>query len=384
MKYVVLGAGQMGRAAAWYLNSQGDQVTIIDSNSKALDETIKLVPEAVILNESVENTTALKPVFESAEAAISCVPYYFNLQISKLCINTKTHLVDLGGNNDVVDQQFKMSEEARESGITIIPDCGLAPGMIGIWAMEGANELDECERISMYCGGLPQKPQPPLNYMQVFSINGLINEYIEPCRILVDGELVEVEGMSGLEIVEFPEPYGELEAFFTSGGTSTLVNTLRGRVESMEYKTLRYPGHIAFFKTLNDLGFLNTDSIDVGKTHVNPRALTQELLARNLPTKGEDVTLLRVDCEGEIEQKPALIRFQCVDTADSINDLSSMMRCTSFPAAIIARFMARNIISVPGTQPQELVVPPDDLRTELAKHDIVVDKLISFDYEEIA
>jgi lysine 6-dehydrogenase len=384
MHYVVFGAGLMGRAAAWYLSKRGASVLVVDQDDTMLQQAKELVTSAKFQKISVSDKNKVLPLLAEADAAISCVPYMFNLQLSQWCIESKTHMVDLGGNNDVVDQQFALSEKAREAGITIIPDCGLAPGMIGIFAMEGANALDECEKISMYCGGLPQNPQPPLNYMQLFSINGLINEYIEPCRILRDGVQVEVPGMSGVEAMSFAgPPYDLMEAFYTSGGTSTLVETLKGRVENLEYKTLRYQGHIEFFRTLAALGMLDSEPYNVGSAEVAPRQLIQEILSRNLPSTGPDVTLLRVDCEGLLEQRPTMIRFQCIDKADETNGLSSMMRCTAFPAAAIAQMLAEGSISMPGTQSQELVVPPTELRKHLKEHGIIIEKLISNEFEVI-
>jgi len=380
-KFTVIGAGLMGRAAAWDLTERGHAVTLVDREESVLQKAAEFAPGATTVMASADDHQALAPLLKQADVAISCVPYTFNVALSKLCIESGTHFIDLGGNNDVVDAQFALDAQAKDAGVTIIPDCGLAPGMLSVWAMYGADELDTCDSIRMYCGGLPQNPEPPLNYMRLFSVNGLINEYIEPCRIISDGLLKTVEGMSGLESVEFPEPFTDLEAFYTSGGTSTLVETLKGRVDTLEYKTLRYVGHIQFFQRLNALGFLSSDGNINGMT---PREFTQELLLRHLPDTGPDATLFRVDCEGEVDGKPRMLRIECIDRADEARGISSMMRCTAFPAAAIARMLADGTIALAGTQPQELVVPPDRLRTELAERDIIVDYLVSEDYTELA
>lgn len=383
MNYLILGAGLMGRAAARDLLGSGGRVVIIDKDEAMLKEAKEFAPGADTESLGVEETEKLRPLLQQADGALSCVPYFFNHELSSLCTQTKTHFVDLGGNNDVVDAQFELDKQAREAGISIIPDCGLAPGMLSIFAMEGANSLDECHRISMYCGGLPQKPKPMLNYMRLFSINGLINEYVEPVRILKDGVLAAVEGMSGLEMVEFEQPWGGLEAFYTSGGTSTLVDTLKGRVEELEYKTLRYPGHIRFFQTLRQLGFLSDEAVKLSEGAITPRQLTQRLLHENLPSDEPDVTLFRVDCEGVIEEKPVMIRFECIDLADEATGTSSMMRCTAYPAAIILRMLVEGTIPSAGVHPQELVVPPELFRKELHSRGIIVEKMVSDEYEEV-
>lgn len=379
MKIAVLGAGLMGRAAAWDLaRSEGvEEVLLLDADEEQLKEGSKFAGDVQARLCNVSNTKELKSAMSGYDVAVSCVPYRFNVGIAEVCIEVGAGMVDLGGNNDVVDAQFDLSDKAQAAGVTIIPDCGLAPGMASVWAMAGVDELDECDSVEIRCGGLPVNPKPPLNYMQLFSINGLINEYIEPCRILDNGNIIIVDGMSGLETLSFPAPFEEMEAFYTSGGTSTLVKTLKPRINSLNYKTVRYPGHIQYFRVMASLGLTDSNKISVGGREVVPRQVFQELLRRNLPDSGPDVTLLRIDCKGTKAGKPTMIRHQIIDYADEQTGLSSMMRCTALPATAIARMIGDGTISVRGTQPQELVVPPDRLMKDLAKRNIRVDNSVS-------
>jgi lysine 6-dehydrogenase len=148
----------------------------------------------------------------------------------------------LGGNNYIVDAQLALDEAAKKANINIVPDCGLAPGMVSVLAMHGANRFDETEEIHIRVGGLPQTPKPPLDYQLVFSVEGLINEYIESARVIRDGKIIEVNSMTELETLAF-DGFSALEAFQTSGGTSTLPDTFCGKVKELDYKTIRYAGH---------------------------------------------------------------------------------------------------------------------------------------------
>lgn len=378
MKIAVLGAGLVGRAIAWdMVRSEGiEKVLLIDSDPERLQDGRNFAGDAEARILDVTDNEALRKTMVGYDAAVSCVPYRFNVGIAEACINTGVHMCDLGGNNDVVDAQFRLSENAEKAGVTIVPDCGLAPGMASVWAMAGVEVLDSCESVRIRCGGLPVDPIPPFNYMKLFSMTGLINEYIEPCRIVDDGEIVVVDGLSGLESISFPPPFEKMEAFYTSGGTSTLVTTLRDRVLEINYKTVRYPGHCVLFRAMAAVGLTDSDPVVAEGKTVSPRALLEVLLDRHLPSAGADVTLLRVDCIGTLNGKPVTVRYQIVDFADTENGLSSMMRCTGFPAAAVARMMADGTISRRGTVSQELVVPADRLEDDLRARGVILERSI--------
>jgi lysine 6-dehydrogenase len=378
VKIAVIGAGLMGRAIAWdMIRSEGvEKVLLLDSNPESLSDGRDFAGEVEIKIVDAGDEKALTKALKGCDSAVSCVPYRFNELITKVCIEVGTHLCDLGGNNDVVDAQFRLSDKAASRGVTVIPDCGLAPGMASVWAWAGVEALDSCHSVVIRCGGLPVDPQPPFNYMKLFSMTGLINEYVEPCRILLDGDLVTVDGMSGLERINFPEPFEDLEAFYTSGGTSTLVSTLRKRVRNLNYKTIRYPGHCELIRAMMAIGLTSYDPIVVDGVVVNPRRTLEALLDRHLPSGGADVTLLRVDAIGELNGEKITIRFQLIDYADSVNGISSMMRCTGFPAAAVARMMADGTISRRGVIPQEIAVPADRLMTDLAARGVEIERTV--------
>ncbi|MDQ3282639.1 MAG: saccharopine dehydrogenase, partial [Acidobacteriota bacterium] len=235
-------------------------------------------------------------------------------------------------------------------------------------AAHGAQQFPALDAIHIRVGGLPQTPKPPLDYQMVFSVEGLINEYIEPARVIRDGRITTVESMTELETLHFPEPFTTMEAFQTSGGTSTLPETFLGRVRDLDYKTIRYPGHCAKFKTMIDLGLCSSAPIEVDGIQIKPRRVLGELLVANLPHDEPDVVLVRVEFAGGGRH----LRYDIIDRSDPDTGLSAMMRTTAFPASIVALMMARNQTTAKGALPQERCIPPQLFMDELAKRNIDV------------
>jgi lysine 6-dehydrogenase len=372
---LVLGAGRMGLGAVHDLVSQSDVsgVTVADYDlSKAAAIAGRYQDKVTAAQIDCNDQAAVVSLMRGHASAISCVNYWLNERLARAAIEAGTHFCDLGGNNDVVDAELALDAEARAAGVNIIPDCGLAPGMVAVLAAHGAQQFERegesLEEIHIRVGGLPQTPKPPLDYQLVFSVEGLINEYIEPARVIRDGKVTIVESMTELESLTFPEPFGKMEAFQTSGGTSTLVDTFLGKVRELDYKTIRFPGHCAKFKTMIDLGLCSSDAIDVEGAPVKPRRVLGELLVKNLPHDEPDVVLVRVEFAGPGKR----LRYDIIDRSDPETGLSAMMRTTAFPASIVALMMARNQTTSKGALPQEKCIPPDAFMDELAARKIEV------------
>ena len=368
---LVLGAGRMGLGAVHDLASQPDvtAVTVADqelSRAQAIAARYPGKVEAVPVD--CTDFAAVAALMQGHASAVSCVNYWLNEGLAKAAIETGTHFCDLGGNNDVVDAELALDQAAKAAGVNVIPDCGLAPGMVAVLAAHGAARFESLESIRIRVGGLPQDPQPPLDYQLVFSVEGLINEYIEPARVLRDGKVTTVASMTELESLDFPAPFGTMEAFQTSGGTSTLVDTFLGKVRDLDYKTIRYPGHCDRFKTMIDLGLCSSEPLAVDGAEVKPRRVFGGLLMKTLPHDGPDVVLVRVTFEGDGKR----LTYDIVDRADPKTGLSAMMRTTAFPATIVALMMARGQTTSRGALPQERCIPPDVFMEELAKRKIDV------------
>ncbi len=378
MKILILGAGRMGYGAAYdliYNSPDVESVTITDKHKGAL-ETVRNGINSDKLNcvlLDIEDEAATLELLKNHDSAISCVNYWYNLALSRLAIEANCNFCDLGGNNYVVDEQLALNDEAERAGISIIPDCGLAPGMVSILAMHGAKNFDEISEIRIRVGGLPQNPKPPLDYQLVFSVEGLINEYIESARVIRNGEITEVESMTELESLEF-ENFPALEAFQTSGGTSTLPDTFNGKIKNLDYKTIRYAGHCEKFKAMIELGLCSSDAVFADFQNVVPRKLFGKLLEENLPHDEPDYVLVRLDFAGIKDGKPKTLRYDIVDKQDEQTGLSAMMRTTAFPASIIAQMSANGEITKRGAIPQEIAVNSDKFVAELSRRNIIINK----------
>jgi lysine 6-dehydrogenase len=373
MKIAVLGAGLMGRGAVWDL-ARADDVThvgIFDIDEQAAREVAENFGNrlAVAARLDVDNEDDVATALDGYDAAMSCVTYKYNPGITRSAIRAGCHLVDLGGNNDVVKAQLEMDEQAERADVIVIPDCGLAPGLVAVLAADGLSKFDRVDSIRIRVGGLPQSPRPPLNYQMVFSAEGLVNEYWEPVVVLEDGEKKTVNPMTGLELLEF-DGIGKLEAFYTSGGTSTLPDTLRGKLKNLDYKTIRYPGHCQQFRPMLEIGLAARKPVKIRGQEVEPREVFKAVLERNLSFSGPDMVLVRLVFEGERAGEGKILVYEIVDRQDAQSNLTSMMRMTSIPAAIVAWMAASGKITARGVKPQELVVDPPFFLQQLKKRSI--------------
>ena len=376
MKILVLGAGRMGYGAAFDLihnSPEVEAVTVADYDLSKVERLAAQINSPKIRTKQIDaaNYTDVVALMRGHDAAISCVNYLFNLELSKAAIETGTNFCDLGGNNYIVDAQLALDEAAKKANINIVPDCGLAPGMVSVLAMHGANRFETLEEIRIRVGGLPQNPKPPLDYQLVFSVEGLINEYVETARVIRDGAITEVDSMTELETLAF-DNFPALEAFQTSGGTSTLPDTFHGKIKELDYKTIRYAGHCQKFKTMIDLGLCSSDEIVANSVKIKPRKVLGELLQRNLPSDEPDYVLIRLEFVGTKGGTRKRLRYDIVDEYDEATGLSAMMRTTAFPASIIAQRAARGDVKMRGATPQEKAIDPEKFVAELARRNIKI------------
>jgi lysine 6-dehydrogenase len=373
MKLAVIGAGLMGRAAVYDLaRIDGvEKVGVYDIDAQLANEVADKygngIAQAGVLDASDEE--AAREILVEYDAAVSCVTYRYNPGLTRAAIAAKCHLTDLGGNNDVVNSQLEMDEEATAADVVIVPDCGLAPGMVSVMVADGVSQMDTVKSVKIRVGGLPQSPRSPLNYQMVFSAEGLINEYWEPCVILEGGHKKTVNPMTAVESLEF-DGVGDLEAFYTSGGTSTLPDTYSGKIDFLDYKTIRYPGHCGLFKPMLEIGLASRQKLVVDGQPVEPRALFKAVLDKNLTFNDLDMVLVRVTVEGDKEDQPRTVVYEIVDRQDTKTGLTAMMRTTAFPAAIITWMAAAGQISVRGCKPQEKAVNPSLFLPQLKKRRI--------------
>lgn len=364
MKYAVIGAGRQGTAAAYDMARFGNasEVRLLDRDPEVAAAAARRVNElvgrtvATARGIDVEDEAGLAAALSGITAALSGVPYFYNVSVARAALTAGCHFNDLGGNTDVVREELELDPWARKRGVSIVPDCGLAPGMANTLAAWGLSRFERPLAARLYCGGLPQTPRPPLGYRQVFSFEGLANEYTGEAVVLRGGRRVHVPAFSACEAIDI-EGIGALEAFYTSGGTSTCPWTFEGKIDTYEYKTLRYPGHFAAMRPLIELGFLDRSPVTVEGRPVSPRAVAEALIAPRIRFPGDpDLVVLRVDVTGETDGVSRTIRMDIIDREDPKTGFTAMERTTAFPAAIVSILQARGEVP-PGAIPLELAVP---------------------------
>lgn len=348
--YAVLGAGRQGTAAAYDMARWGDasRVLLADRDPEAARQAAERVNGLLTASVAepaqvdVTDLEAVEQLLTEVDAFLSAVPYIHNLSITQAAIRAQVHMCDLGGNTNIVRQQHGFDAEARAAGISIIPDCGQVPGMGASLMVYAMGLLDEATDVYMWDGGIPQNPRPPFNYLLTFHIAGLTTEYAEPAIFIRDGKIVEVEPMTELETVEFPEPIGTLEAFVAGGGTSTMPWTFEGRLRTLQNLTLRHPGHFVQLRAFYDLGLWDREPIQVGDTKVVPREVFHALFEPKVIFPGDkDTVIVRVKAVGKRGGQNAEVVVELIDRFDEETGFTAMERTTGWSAAIVAEMMAR-------------------------------------------
>lgn len=392
MKLLVLGSGMMGSAAAYDMacQPQVDSITLADNDLKRARDVAARVNHitgekkvrAVGIDASKEKDAAR--LMKGHDGALSAVPYFLNLGLAQAAIAAECHFADLGGNNTVVRQELALARKAEKRNVGLAPDCGLSPGMASILGGELVRRLDgRADALKLYVGGLPEKPMPPFHYQLVFSVEGLINEYVEPARILRKGKLTTIEPLTEPEEFHI-EGFSPLVAFHTSGGTSTMPETFEGRVGECFEKTLRYPGHYDLLCELKDLGLFSSEKLPVNGTQVSPRAVLSKIFEGKFAGKGPDVCIMRIEAHESVRApgvrgllggklKGRVATFTMVDHYDPKTDMSAMMRTTAFPASIVLQMMCSGAIEKRGAVLQERDVPADAFLEEIARRGIKIE-----------
>lgn len=375
MKIVILGAGLMGKEAARDLVKSDDVefVYLADLNVKPAEDFARELNsnklEVLYVNATDDNQ--LSEVMALGDVVINALFYTFNEKVAKLAVEIGVHSIDLGGHiGGATDAVLALAEQAEAKGVTLIPDLGVAPGMINILAGYGVEKLDEVKSIKLYVGGIPVKPEPPLNYNVVFSLEGVFDHYTDTSHVIRNGELMEIPSLSEIETIHF-DKYGELEAFHTSGGTSTLTKSFP-HVETLEYKTIRYKGHAEKFQLLVDLGLLSRDNeVTLNGTSVKVRDVMREHLSPQLKLgEKSDAVLLRVIVSGEKNGMSITYEYDLITEKDLAVNETAMARATANTISVVAQMIGRGTISKRGVHPPEKIVPGELYIEEMKKRGV--------------
>ena len=353
MKVLVVGCGNIGSVAAEDLarNVKSAEVTVADNDktrAKAVAE--KIGTENVSWKQiDVSNHKELTNTLKDSDLVMGFLPGKLGYGFAEACVAAGKDLVDV---SYMAENPLDLNDKALKNDVTIVPDCGLAPGISNVLVGHAVSKLDVVETVQIVVGGLPEKPIPPLGYSITWSPESLIDEYTRKARIVKMGKIAEVEALTGLEQIAFPG-FGKLEAFYTDG-LRTLMYTIKAR--NMWEKTLRYPGHADKINLIRALGFFEEKEIEVDGAAVSPRKLTAKLLGQKLRrSEIKDVVALEVRVAGVKGQKRMKYLYRLLDYCDAKQGVTAMARTTAYPASIVAQLLVKRRVEEKG------VVPPENL-----------------------
>jgi saccharopine dehydrogenase-like NADP-dependent oxidoreductase len=356
-KIIVLGAGRIGVSIGEILQSSGSyQVTIADRQAQALTRIPALLQERS-LQLDVYDPKSLKSALEGHEAVISACSFHENPVIARAALEAGISYFDLTEDVACTRVIQELAGQARE-GQVFMPQCGLAPGFIGILGNNMFQRFDRVHTLKMRVGALPIFPNNQMMYNLTWSTDGLINEYCNPCEAIKNGEYAELQPLEGLE--NFSLDGVQYEAFNTSGGLGTLCETLNGKVHDLTYKTIRYPGHCFL------VDFLLT-GLRLGE-NAERRQLLKQILEHAVPVTAQDLVLVMVSATGEVggqmTQKTDV--FKVAHDIENGREWSAIQRTTASGLCVVVDLFFENRLKSRGFIRQEDVLLEDFLANRFA------------------
>ena len=360
MKILSIGCGYIGSVLAEEIvrSIDFDELIICDSEEERIGKTGRELGDKVFpLRRDISDYSTLLETINDADLVVGLSPGKLGFRVMKACVKRRKSLVDL---SYMTEDPFVFQKKAAEGRITIIPDCGVAPGLSNILIGKASSQLDKVEDVIVYVGGLPQKPMPPLNYRVTWCVEDLFEEYTRKARIVRYGETIEVDALEGLEEVEF-EGLGKFEAFFTDG-VRTLHHTIKAR--NMWEKTLRYKGHAEKIKFLRDLGLLEKRPLT--SVNLSPWAFMRSFWKEKLSFfEDKDFVLMRIEVTGRKESANFTYSFEMVDHFDEERNVTAMGRTTAYTALAVIKLLIENRIERKGVVPPEILGMDKELSREI-------------------
>ncbi len=376
MKVAVLGSGLMGSVIAEDLarSEDVDQVIACDVDKGRLDALGRRISSPNLSTQvvDVKDTERVVRFLRDFDVAVGALPHGFILDADRAAIEAGVNMVDVA----FEDEQMDLDRLAKAKGVALIPGCGLAPGLSNILLAYAARRFSKAEAGHIWVGGLPRNPKPPLGYRLLFSVHGLLREYLRPARIVRDGRITEVQPFDSIDEIELPEPIGRCEAFYTDG-LGTLLYTVRG-LRELDERTIRWRGHGERIKFLKEAGFFEYSPIRVDDISVSPVKLSAIILEKLL-NQGEpdDITVMKIEVSGTIDGRKERITYELLDFYDKVNGVSSMARTTGYTCSIICRMIARREIRNSGVVGPEIALDDNMVRkllSELLKRGVRVEE----------
>ena len=359
-RVLVLGGGMIGSAVAFDLARDAAlDVTVADASAGRLSAVVARTGVRTV-QADLSQPHAIGALAADYDLLVGALPSVIGYQTMTAVIDAARNYVDI---SFMAEDALALDAQARAQGVTVVADCGIAPGVSNMMVGFASTRLDACERVDIAVGGLPRERRWPYEYKAGFAPSDVIEEYVRPSRVVEGGRVVTRPALSDVELIDV-DGVGTLEAFVTDGLRS-LVGTVRS--VSMQERTLRYPGHAMLMRVLRESGFFSREPIDVGGQRVRPLDVTSALLFPQWTfADGEaDLTVMRVVVEGRAAGADARYEWQLLDRYDPATGLRSMSRTTGFAAAIVARLVARGAFRRPGVCAPEAIGAQEGLLGEV-------------------
>ncbi len=347
MKVIVLGSGKIGSVIAKDFSKTGAKLTLSDVDLKrAKKAASEIGGDSMVFNTSDHDS--MVETLSGFDLVLGALPGDYGFKALEACVEAGKNMVDV---SFTPENPTVLNKAAVDAGITIIPDCGVAPGLSNLLVGYGASKLDKVKEAKIMVGGIPESPVPPLGYTVTWSADGLIDEYIRDVSIVKDGKLVQTPALSGLEQIDFPG-VGTLEAFYTDG-LRTLVKSLPG-IENLYEKTLRYPGHVEKVKLLRELGFFSEEPVTVQGLEVYPKMVSARIFEKSLtmPEVG-DLLAMMIEVSGVKGGEEKRFRYTVLEYPDRETGVSAMGRTTAYTASVVAKILVDGGIKKKGVIPME-------------------------------
>lgn len=377
MRIAVIGAGAIGSAVAYDLAQRDDvsEVRVCDSRAHSLQTLRRLVESSKLHPFQVDgrDTTVLAPIVAECDCIVGCASPEINLKLAQLALTVGRPFCDQGGSDLISEKILQLDAEAKEKGIWLIPDCGLAPGLVNILCLLGIEQFDVVENAYIRVGDIPMVPTPPFNFRVSTSADKIIEDYSNPSSVVRSGEHTVVDSLTGVEPIFFREPFGMLESFYSAVNMRSLAQHLNGRVQNLDLKTIRWPGHADQWRFVLGLGFGEKKSIDL-RTHLTYRDVLIRRLRKLLGDEQPDVVLIRILINGLVDGQKKTLVYEMIDRYNESEGLSAIRRCTSMPTATVAAQLGAGQLSGAGAAPPELVLDKVSFVDQLIHREMSIEK----------
>ncbi len=380
MKILLLGVGMQGKAALQHLATSPEVTQIIaaDANYQALQTYVKSLSSAKItpIELDVRDEAAVSAQMKKVDAVIVLLPQGFRVQILKLAIENGIHFIET---SYALPEYADLGQLAEAKGITILPECGLDPGIDLVLAGQAIRDLDEVHELHAYGTGVPEPEAAdnPINYKLSWTFAGVLSAYQRPAKMLKDGAVIHLtpsqmfspENMHRVTL----DTLGDMEAYYNGDAVKYLdIFGIRETTVSTGRYSLRWPGHAAFWKKMVDLGFLSEEAINVGGQKISPRQFVHDLIEPQIHYAPDerDVAGIRIDVRGLKDGKCKRIIYQMIDRRDLKTGLLAMQRTVGYTASIGAQMVLRGDVSKRGLLSPTRDIPVGKFISELEKCNI--------------